>query len=137
MNNRSRHLLASLALSALTGWLAVAIFLATYIFVLPHGTHFAPEVGPGGAFIIFGGILSCFYLLDFLLITVPCRLFLPRRIWPGPLLRGICGAALFCLSVPLWGFASASLSDNDMPFFLALAAVAGAASFVVLKPSTE
>ena len=136
MNNRSRHLLATLALSALAGWLALAIVLATHIFVLPHGPHYAPEVGPVGAFIIFGGILSCFYLLDFLLITVPGRLFVPRRIWPGPLLRGISGAALFCLSVPLWCFASNSPSDNDMPYFMALAAVAGAASFVLLKPST-
>ena len=135
MNSSSRHPSASLALSALVGWLALVIVWAGYVFAVPHGPHFAPEVGPFGAFIVFGLVYSTFYLLDFILIVVPYFLFFHRRIHPGIVLRGILGAALFCLSVPCWFFAC-STDRTDMFFCMAFAAVAGAASFVVLRPST-
>jgi hypothetical protein len=136
MNISGRTALVSLVLSALVGWLGFVIVWAGYIFVLPHGPHFAPEVGPSGAFVIFGLVYSFFYLLDFLLIAVPCFLLLYYpRIQSRPLLRGICGAVMFSLTVPFWFFLSRT-DTTDMGFCIVFAAVAGAASFIMLRPST-
>ena len=133
MNAANQNPLVPLGLSCLAGWSAMMVAFATWIFVVPHGRGFAPEVGPSGAFVIFGLVFSFCYLLDFLVIVVPCFLSFRLRTWPNVVLRGIGGAALFSLSVPSWVFAARTSSDG-MLLSLTFAAVAGAASFAALKP---
>ena len=123
---------ASLALGCLSGWLALIVVFAAWIFVVPHDRDFAPEVGPSGTFIIYGLVFSFFYLLDFWLITVPFYLYFRLRRWPNTVLRGVGGAALFSLSVPCWVFAARTSSDG-MLLGLTFAAMAGAASFAALR----
>ena len=62
---------ALLLRSALAGWVAMIAIFAVCTFLLPHGPHFAPEVGRLGAFIIFGSVLSASYLADFVFLEKP------------------------------------------------------------------
>ena len=137
MNADCQHPIVRLAQSALAGWLGLATAWAIYVFALPHDSHFAPEVGPFGAFVIFGAVYSFFYLLDFVLLAVPCFFIFRNRTPSRPLHRAICGAALFCLSVPLWSLASGSFRGREVLVCMVLATIAGAASFVILRPFTS
>jgi hypothetical protein len=131
------HPVAFLIHSASTGWVAMIAAFAVYIFLLPHGPHFAPEVGPLGAFIIFGIMLSGFYIVDFVFLAIPSYYFFwnrkqPPRRWQCVL----CGAVLFLCSVPLWlivcgGHGTAA----GILLYAVLAVIAGAASFYVLSPT--
>ena len=120
--------------SALGGWFALAAVFTAYILLGSRDPQFAPEIGPAGAFVFFGGILSIFYILDFLMIVVPYFLVFHRRFRLNPVKRGICGTALFCLSVPILIFATGT-SPQNIPRFMAFAAVAGASSFILLRSS--
>ena len=48
--------IASAALLALLTLLSLEVF---WFFVIPHGTHFAPEIGPWATSIYFALVLSC------------------------------------------------------------------------------
>lgn len=132
--NNWQHSLSPLIKSVIGGWLAFAAFFTAYILIGSRDPYFALEIGPVGAFVFFGGIFSLFYLLNFLLIVVPYFLIFHMRSSPHPALRGLWGAAMFCLSVPLWIFATNS-SPHNIPWCMAFAAVAGAASFMSLRSS--
>ncbi|WP_372522971.1 hypothetical protein [Sulfuricaulis sp.] len=45
-----------------TGWIFLIIEQAVYTFVIPHGPHFAPEIGKFGSFMFFSAFLSLGYL---------------------------------------------------------------------------
>src|SRR6267378_923191 len=131
MNKSGRHPIALLALSAFVGWLALAAAWACDVFLWPHGPNFATPVGPLGAFLIFGGFFSFFYLVDFVLLAVTFYIFFRHRI-VIPWLRGLCGATLFAFSVPLWSVACRSSATHDLPLGAVLAAIAGFVSFFTL-----
>ena len=42
-------------------WLILVLLHATYVFLVPHGAGFAPEVGPVGGFVWFTVIYSEYY----------------------------------------------------------------------------
>jgi len=44
------------------GWFFLIIEQTVYIFVIPHGPHFAPEIGKFGSFLFFSAFLSGGYL---------------------------------------------------------------------------
>jgi hypothetical protein len=119
-----------LARSAFAGWIAMLIVWAVYVFLLPH--RLQSEIGPLGAFVAFGLVLSALYLVNFLIITIPIYLLsqfadkwssLPW-VWP------VLGAALYLFSVVSW-----CLSYNTQPEWhdYVLAATAGAASVFALS----
>jgi len=117
--------------SAFVGWVAMLVILAGYEFLLPH--RIQSEIGPFGAFLVFGLALSAVYLANFLIITVPVyflSLFAdkdsPVRHW----VRTLCGAGLYVLSVVLW--CSAYNTHADWILYM-LAATAGAASVYALS----
>jgi hypothetical protein len=60
-------------------WLPLLAVWAFYLFVIPHDSNFAPEVGRSGLFIIIGGIFSACYLGIFILIVIPIYLLLRHR----------------------------------------------------------
>jgi hypothetical protein len=109
---------------------------AVYVFLLPHGPHFAPEIGPLGNFIVFGLVLSGFYIINFLVFAVPSYYLLrtraqPTRRW----LRVLCGTALFLCSVPLWLVGCGGHNSGEGIVLCAVLAIfAGGASFYVLSP---
>ena len=131
MSKAQRFLL--LARSALIGWIAMLVFWAVYVFLLPH--RIESEIGPLGAFIAFGLVFSAMYLVNFLIITVPMY-FLSRLLdkesavhrW----LPTLFGAGLYLLSVVCW-----CRAYNTRPewHLFVLAASAGAASVYPLATS--
>jgi hypothetical protein len=54
--------LSRFAATACIIWLVLAIAFYVFMVLIPHGPNFAPELGPTGAFLIFGLVFSLFYL---------------------------------------------------------------------------
>ena len=132
MSKAQRVLL--LARSACIGWVAMLVFWAVYMFLLPH--RIKSEIGPLGGFIVFGLAFSAIYLVDFLIITVPMyfiSLLLNKersvRSW-FPILFG---AGLYLLSVKAW---CSAYDDRPEWHLYVLAATAGAASVYALSLRT-
>jgi hypothetical protein len=119
-----------LARSALIGWAAMLMVWACYVFLMPH--RIESEVGPFGAFFIFGLVFSAVYLADFVLLALPMYFLYvfddkeePVRRWQW----AICGGVLFLLSVLVWCYAFHT--HSDWQFYL-VAATGGAASVYVM-----
>ena len=75
-----------LFLAGLAIWLAVIGIWAAFVFLVPHGPNYAPEVGPTGIFQILGIIFSVGYFGIFCFFIVPILYFirqLPRRSQSG------------------------------------------------------
>jgi len=131
MNTVQRVLL--LARGAFIGWIAMLVAWAVYVFLLPH--RIESEIGPFGAFFVFGLVFSAVYLVDFLIITAPVYFLLlfadkgsPARRW----YQSLFCAGLYLLSVACW-----CRAYNHRPewHLYVLAATAGAASVYALSPS--
>ena len=131
MSTMQRVLL--LARSAFIGWIAMLVVWAVYVFLLPH--RIESEIGPFGAFFVFGLVFSAVYLVNFLIITAPIyflSLFAdkgrPFRRWS----RALWGAGLYLLSVAVWCLAYDTRPEWHL---YVLAATAGAASVYTLSSS--
>ena len=131
MANIFKHAIVSIVIALLAGWVAFVAIHAGLIFLVPHGPHFAPEVGPSGAFLIFGAVYTGFYLADFALIAVPLY-FIHFRRPIRPWQAALWGAALFALSVPVWCVICRHLYFQDMLSGSAIAVIPGSVSFYVL-----
>ena len=110
----------------------IAVF-ASDTFLLPHGPHFAPEIGPWGSFLVFGSVLSAVYVADFVVLAVPAYFLLRGR--TPPLRRwhwAVWGGVLFLLSLVIWCFAYGARGGSELLFDTVLAGTAGAASFYAL-----
>ena len=124
-----------LARGAVIGWLAMLIVWAGYVFLIPH--RIESEIGPFGAFFVFGLVFSAMYLVDFLVITVPIY-FLSLEIdaesavpsW----LPTVFGSGLFLLSVVVWCRAYNTRAEWHLYVF---AAIAGATSIYAVSPSSS
>jgi hypothetical protein len=126
----------ALALSGLGGWVAYTAADAIYVFIIPHGAGFAPEIGPLASFIFFAAIFTVFYIAEFVLIGIPGLLILYHFGRALPLwFCGVFGAALFVISMLLWAFIAAAcgvlFDSSDRWFILSLASIAGFAAFLV------
>ena len=64
--------------SALAGWATIEIPLAIEFFLIPHGSNFAPEIGPVATFVVFSVGLTIGFLILFLVLAVPLRLLLAK-----------------------------------------------------------
>jgi hypothetical protein len=121
-------------LSAIAGWAALVVADAIVEFIESHGPDYSPELGPFGAYIFFGFFFSLYYFADFVLLAVPAYFFLRTR--QSPVHLGVWivfGAATFALSVPVWSFIGADLNTTETIYCAVLAAIAGSASFYVLR----
>jgi len=133
MSRISESSVVSLIRGASIGWVAMIAVFASYMFLLPHGPHFAPEVGPVGSFMTFGTVYSIIYLVDFVLLAIPTYFLLYGR--KPPLRRwhwALSGSVLFLLSLIVWCSAYGLRSSAELLFYAVLAAIAGAASFYAL-----
>ena len=122
------------ALSAFGGWVSFISLEAAYVFVVPHGPGFAPEIGPFGSFFFFAVIHSGYYLVGFFAITVPATLAIrpgSRRfsLWRWSLLGGI----LFASVLLLWHLATFRFDAAETLFLMIFAFVAGFVSFMPLS----
>jgi len=59
--------------SFLIGWLALASEDVIYTFGIPHGPHFASDIGPIGGLLYFPFFETWFYAVAFVLVLVPFR----------------------------------------------------------------
>jgi hypothetical protein len=122
-----------LARGAFIGWIAMLVAWAVYLFLLPH--RIESEIGPFGAFLVFGLVFSAMYLINFLLITAPVYFLLlsVNKARPsGRWFQTIFSAGLYLLSVAGW-----CIAYNTRPewHLYVLAATAGAASAYAVSPS--
>lgn len=107
---------------------------AVYVFIFPH---LESEIGPFGAFFVFGLVFSAIYIVNFFIITTPIYFFSLSAsegsiVWRW--LRILCGSGLYVLSVAAWCCAYNTQSEWQ---FYVMAATAGAASIYVLPSSAS
>ena len=137
MNLTQRRVISALFVSAIIGWVALTAADATYVFLFPHGPGFAPEIGPLGAFIVFGLLFSACYVIEFLLIAVPFHFFLRSRrsvsrFWP----RCLLGGALFAIGAAVAALCNGSDSGDSL-YVAVLAFIAGFTAFAFLAPQSN
>ena len=126
-----RDPVASVAISAFCGWCALLGAFACWSFFSPHG---APEIGRLAAFVLFGAILTGFYLCNVLLILLPSCFFIRANVSSVlPWQCSLTGAALFAVSAAMWSLIFGHRELYDIVFCSVLAAVSGSVSFYVLR----
>jgi len=77
--NRGRHIsLLGYCGAAMAGWGALETPSAVWVFVIPHGPNFAPEIGPAATFVAFSLAYTIGYLALFIILAVPMRLLVVR-----------------------------------------------------------
>ena len=62
----------------MAGWAALETTSAIWVFVIPHGPNFAPEIGPAATFVAFSLVYTIGYLALFAILAVPMRLLIVR-----------------------------------------------------------
>jgi hypothetical protein len=122
-NNVSLH---ALLIGGLVGW-AVLITMAGAFVVFKAAT---PEIGPFGLFLLWSGILSAFYIVDFLIITLPFHIVFHPHLSPiRRLLWSAMGGLLFGLSVPLWSLIVGHTTAGDIILHGGLGFISGSITF--------
>jgi hypothetical protein len=122
-----------LARGAVIGWIAMLIVWSGDVFLMPH--RIESEIGPFGAFFVFGLVFSAMYLVNFLVITVPIyflSLEIDRESAVPNWLPSLFGSGLFLLSVVVWCRAYNTRAEWHL---YVLAAIAGATSVYAVSPS--
>jgi hypothetical protein len=116
----------------MTGWAALEIPFAIWVFVIPHGPNFAPEIGPAGTFAVFSLEYTIGYLALFIILAVPMRLLVVKAesTTTKRLLPLVSGAA-FALAAG--AFVWLGSSARDAYFVAMLFAVAGFVCMTVLQ----
>lgn len=107
--------------------------MAVDFFIIPHNPPHTSEIGIPAAYVFFGGLFSLYFLADFLLLVVPCFLYLrrvrrPVQRWPWIAL----GVILYVTSAPFWSGVSNHWVASDIIYGSVLAAMSGFASFYFL-----
>jgi hypothetical protein len=123
-----------------TGGVALAalgvllVIEATIFFVLPHGEHFAPEIGPGATFVVFAILLSAQFLVGFIagfLVLLTCSGQLeslqpvPRRLVQCAVFTGTAVAASAVVARDVFS-PTTEIIPLALVFFLAPALLAAA-----------
>ncbi|HXA79970.1 MAG TPA: hypothetical protein VNV14_01770 [Opitutaceae bacterium] len=132
-NIKGRH---SIFISLLAGWLSLVGSFGAWVFLPIHGYGFAPEIGPLGASLFFGGIMTLLYIADFTVAIFVYFLVSGSALARAkPYMLGLIGACLFGLTVPLWCalFSGAwrGIGYNSL-YFLPYALLSGFFAFYIL-----
>jgi len=141
MNDRGMkgYLAVVLVVSFFVGWATLVLEELVYM-LLPHGPHFAPELGRFGAFIAFSMIFSVWYIPTFLVVAVPTTYLLKRKLAFVPVwLAAFIGAILFALACSLvCSFYIESSPSNvrfcSMLWLISGASCLGTAQLLLRKP---
>jgi hypothetical protein len=131
--NQGRHIsLLGYCGAAMAGWAALETPFAIWVFVIPHGPNFAPEIGPAGTFAVFSLAYTIGYLALFIILAVPMRLLvvkaestIAKRSLP------LVSGAAFALASG--AFAWLEFSARDAYFVAMLLAVAGSVCMTALQ----
>ena len=102
-----------LLLAALSGWATLVSLFAVDVFLVPHDSGFAPEMGPFGSFVFFVTLFSAVYFGAFLLSVVPLVLLFRRFLnWPAYFNLAV-GAVIFLCIAYLIAVCSGIFSGRD------------------------
>jgi hypothetical protein len=124
--------------SLIAGWVSLLVAMAVDYFIIPHNPPYASEIGLPTAFVFFGGIFSLYFLADFLLLVVPCFLYLKKRGRPVRRWRWVAvGVVLFVASVPFWSLVSNHWVVSDVIYGSVLGGISGFVSFHLLIGKTH
>jgi len=122
--------------SVMYGWASWLIAFAIWVFLLPQLSGGTAPFGRPVAYVLFGGLYSVFYLLDYL-VLVPLAYAALVMFWPAsrPWQWAALGGVLFALSVPLWDAAFDHHVIGDTIVGCILGAIAGGTAFYWLRRS--
>ena len=117
----------------LAGWSIVAVFWAVLIIYMAMVGRPFPEVGFLGSYILFGTISSGFFLVNFLVITVP--LYFYSASWLSGLdnkLAFLFGGLLYVISEPIWNSLIGWSTLRETLIYLSLALLSGGITTCIL-----
>lgn len=117
--------------SFLIGWLVLASEDVIYTFVIPHGPHFAPEIGPLGSLLYFLFFESWFYAVAFVLVLLPFRHWLYSATTNAALLRGFFITLLFAAVLSATSVFAFGADFKNQCFLFVLALLPGVATIAV------
>lgn len=120
-----------LGASFLIGWLVLASEDVIYTFGIPHGPHFAPEIGPLGSLLYFLFFESWFYAVAFVLVLVPFRHWLYSTTTNAAQLRGFFITLLFAAVLSATSVFAFGADFNNLCFLFVLALLPGVAAIAV------
>jgi hypothetical protein len=131
MERRSRSV-ADLSFAFLTGWLVLVGVLAGYIFISPHDSRFAPEVGRTGAFLVFGVLFSFAYAVNFFAMAIPAYFDALPLLSPSRFRSMYRGMGLFAASSVIWSARLGWQTIGDLLVLMGFAVLSGGALFYAL-----
>jgi hypothetical protein len=92
------HRAKIVALCLLVGLVVLVAEQAIFVFLIPHDEHFAPELGPAGAFMVFTAFFSVAYVLSALIVEFTLRSKLDSG---GKLNKVVSGSAILAVVATL------------------------------------
>lgn len=122
--------------AAAAGWAALECMFAVWVFVVPHGPNFGPEIGLEASFMVFSLVYTIGYLALFIIMALPMKLALMRA--QGALakrLLPLVSGAVFALVSGV--FEALNSSAQDAYGVAILFALAGVACMVTLQVAAK